>query len=152
VDVSALGHLAPGESPGVLTTGDLLLKLSSRFDVEIASALGAAFDHVDVTGSVTIEQSTTSAGAALDIIKFGTAALNDGDELVIINNDGNDPVQGTFKDMPEGTNLGSNFLGTGLTAKITYVGGDGNDVSIKLSPGSLFPWHNDVHKLDTVPD
>jgi hypothetical protein len=44
--------------------------------------------------------------------------------------------------MPEGFNLGSDFLGTGLTARISYQGGDGNDVSIKLSPGSPFPWHN----------
>jgi hypothetical protein len=28
------------------------------------------------------------------------------------------------------------------------VGGDGNDVSIKLSPGSLFPWHNDAKPGD----
>ena len=54
--------------------------------------------------------------------------------------------------MPEGTNLGSNFLGSGLTATITYQGGDGNDVSIKLSPGSLFPWHNDAKALDVTND
>ena len=63
-----------------------------------------------------------------------------------------DAVQGTFAGMPEGFNLGSNFLGTGLTANITYVGGDGNDVSIKLSAGSIYPWHNPARMLDVNDD
>jgi hypothetical protein len=83
-----------------------------------------------------------NSGVALKLAKFGTANLQNGDELIIINNDGADAVFGTFADMPEGTNLGSNFLGTGHTAHITYVGGDGNDVALLISPGSLFPWHN----------
>jgi autotransporter-associated beta strand protein len=146
------GHLAPGASPGVLGNGNVTFQAGSAFDVQITSAAANKFDQDNVTGTVNIV--TTNGGVALNISKFGNLSLNNGDQLVIIKNDGNgatgDAVQGTFKGLPEGFNLGSNFLGSGLTAKITYKGGDGNDVSIKLSPGSLFPWHNNAKPLDVT--
>jgi autotransporter-associated beta strand protein len=150
------GHLAPGSSPGALSTGSLAFRAGATFDVEITGAATGSFDQANVTGVVSI--ATTGAGVALNLSKFGTLDLHDGDELILIKNDGDgatgDAVTGTFKGLPEGTNLGSSFLasfssnppfnGTGFTAKISYHGGDGNDVSIKLSPGSLHPWHNDA--------
>lgn len=146
VVINSGAHLAPGVSPGVLSTGNLSLSDGSTLDVEITSATAGQFDQVNVTGSVLLVG--TGAGVTLNFLKVGTLSLANGDELVIIKNDGNgatgDAVTGTFKNLAEGTNLGSNFLGSGLTAKISYKGGDGNDVSIKLTPGSLFPWHNDT--------
>jgi len=136
-------HLAPGTSPGVLSLGNLKLFAGSTFDAEISSAAAGQFDQASVTGSVTID--TSGAGVALNLAKFGNLSLHDGDELIIIKNDGDgatgDAVQGHFAGMPEGFILSSNFLGSGVPAKITYQGGDGNDVAIVLSY-SLFPWHN----------
>jgi fibronectin-binding autotransporter adhesin len=134
------GVLAPGTSTGGLGTGDLHFKPGSTFEVEITSDLTGQFDQVIVSGTVTID--TTGTGVALKTLKSGTLNLQSGDVLPIINNNASDAISGTFKNLPEGTNLGSNFLGSGLTGTITYVGGTGNDVAITLSPGSLFPWHN----------
>jgi len=50
--------------------------------------------------------------------------LSPGMSFTIINNDGADPVSGTFNGFPEGAALS---LG-GRPFKVTYVGGDGNDV------------------------
>ncbi len=43
--------------------------------------------------------------------------------IVTINNDGLDPIAGTFDDLPEGATINLNGPLT-----ITYTGGDGNDV------------------------
>jgi autotransporter-associated beta strand protein len=149
--VFASGHLAPGTSPGVLNTDNLQFFAGSAFDGEITSGSLGGFDQAKVTGSVIID--TTGVGVALNVSKFGSLNLQDGQQLTIINNDGtSDAVQGTFKNLPEGANLGSNFLGSGLTATISYKGftGNDNDVVLTMSPGSLFPWHNSGTLINDV--
>src|SRR5262249_10827794 len=49
----------------------------------------------------------------------------------IVNNDGTDAVQGTFEGLPEGA-LAGTFGGVPL--RITYRGGDGNDVELVVGP------------------
>lgn len=46
--------------------------------------------------------------------------------LILVDNQTNDPVTGTFAGLPEGARL---ILG-GLSAQITYTGGDGDDVAL----------------------
>jgi fibronectin-binding autotransporter adhesin len=142
------GRLAPGTSPGALSTGNLTLQAGSAFDVEITSNASGQFDQVNSTGTVTIN--TAGNGVAFKPTKSGNVTLHDGDFLTLINNDGTDAVIGTFANLPDGANLGSNFLGTGLTAKISYDGlfGNANDVVLLISAGSLFPWHNSAKPLD----
>lgn len=48
-------------------------------------------------------------------------------QVVLIKNDGADPVIGNFNGMPEGF-LIVNYLGSGKNVSISYKGGDGNDV------------------------
>ena len=70
-----------------------------------------------VTGAVSL------GSAVLDIF-VPNAPLSPLAAFTIIDNDGSDPVNGTFADLPEGAALTSGafrFL-------ITYRGGDGNDV------------------------
>src|SRR5262245_15271290 len=141
------GHLAPGANIGVLTTGNLTLSAGSTFEVRIA---GGSSDQENVTGSVTID--TAASGVALNLIKAGAPTFHDGQQFTIIKNDGADAVQGTFKGLPDGFRLGSNFLGSSFNAKITYHGGDGNDVAIEISSHSPFPWHNDARGLDVTDD
>src|SRR5262245_4961770 len=142
------GHMAPGTSPGILNVGQALNMFpGSVLDVEITSAAVGGFDQVRAG---VLFLNTFGSGVALHSSKVGNVTLQNGDELVIVRNDGGGPVDGTFAGLPEGANLGSNFLGTGLTAKITYVGGDGNDVVLLFSPGSLFPWFNQETPLDSV--
>ena len=68
----------------------------------------------------------------LDVDETFTPAV--GQSFVIIDNDGNDAVIGTFAGLAEGAIIDSDFNGAGLAAAITYVGGDGNDVAITILP------------------
>ena len=114
------GSLAPGNSTGTLKTGNLELTRNGTLEVEITSATFGQFDQLNVDGTVNFEDIDIPVG--LSVSRIGTISLADGDEIIIINNDLADAVTGTFRDLPEGANLGSNFLGSGLTAKITYDG------------------------------
>jgi hypothetical protein len=129
-----------------LSTHGLTFQSGSTFDVEITSASNSnGFDKVIVAGSVSI--ATTGGGVTLRPTAVGTLNLQDGQQLRIIDNDNVgtlDAVNGTFAGLPDGAKLGSNFLGSGLTATISYKGFNGtdNDVVLSMSPGSPFPWHN----------
>ncbi len=133
--VTADGTIAPGQSPGILTvTGNFAFADNSTLEIEIGgtSPGETATDHdqVDVTGSVTI-----GSNVALSTSSFGGFTVTSGDSFVIINNDGADAISGMFAGLPEGA-LISDFVGDGVDAAITYVGGDGND--IELIPTTTF--------------
>jgi len=118
------GSVAPGNSTGVIATGNLNLGAGSSFDVELNSpyaAAGADYDQLDVTGSVTL-------GATLNLTG-GAVAPAGGESVIIVNNDGADAVSGTFAGLAEGdpVSVGS-FAGT-----LTYQGGDGNDVALVVT-------------------
>jgi autotransporter-associated beta strand protein len=144
--------LAPGHSPGVLNTGDLTLSSGSTFAAEIggtAAGNGTGFyDQDNVTGAVSL------GGATLNLSLFGGFTPHAHDQYVLINNDGTDPIPDTFNGLAEGA-LITNFLGTDLTAVISYKGidGTGNDVvltldhppvidSVTITPAS--PFTNDL--------
>ncbi|MCH7686182.1 MAG: hypothetical protein IH899_05805, partial [Planctomycetes bacterium] len=135
--VTLIGTVAPGQSPGILVvTGNFAFANNDTFDVEIGgtSPGNTATDHdqIDVTGTVTI-----GTGVTLNTSSFGGFTPLEGQQYVIINNDGTDAVSGTFAGLPEGAII-TNFLGSGLDAVISYLGSDaatGNDVV--LSVGSV---------------
>ena len=137
MDIAAGGHLAPGVTVGVLTTGSTNFAAGSSFDVGITSAAAGSFDQLKPLGSVVLD--TTGAGIALNISAVGTLSLQPDDKIIVIDNDGNDAVVGIFAGLPEKAIVSTNFLGSGLVARITYSGGDGNDVELLLPlllPGS----------------
>src|SRR5262249_32533399 len=78
----------------------------------------------------------TLAGASLAVTSNVTPAP--GQFFTIINNNGSLPVSGTFNGLPEGAVI-SNFLGSGLAATITYLGGDGNDVVVFIGEAARTP-------------
>ncbi len=137
------GTLSPGDDPGILGTGSLTLSSGSSFNAEIggntAGDGSSYYSQDDVTGTVSL------GGATLNLSSFDSYVPQSGDDYVLISNDGSDAVSGTFvagtgidavssgTALPEGLVLSSNFLGSGLTATITYKGGDGNDVAIIVS-------------------
>ncbi|MEN1728669.1 MAG: Calx-beta domain-containing protein [Pseudomonadota bacterium] len=126
--VSAVGgRVAPGQSPGILQTGDLLLDSGTTFDVELdgLGAAGTDYDQLAVSGTVNLNNAALLVSGAL-------VAIGSESELVLIDNDGVDPVIGTFADLPEGARVGSNGLLT-----ISYAGGDGNDV-VLIDTENLF--------------
>jgi|GEM_PF-2946039 len=124
------GTVSPGVSPGILEAGNTTF-VGGNFDVEIGGPTpgdGPGFhDQLKVTGTVDL------GGATLNVISFGGFDPAGGDAYVIVSNDGVDPMVGTFAGLAEGALVSANFLGSGLTATITYLGGDGNDATIVVS-------------------
>ncbi len=117
LNMQMFSTLAPGASPGILNSGNLILGAESAYEVEYdETALGIKHDQINVTGTVTIENDVL-----LDL--NGDFSSNAANELIIIQNDGSDPVVGTFQGLAEGAIINDDFVGT-----ISYVGGDGNDV------------------------
>ncbi len=107
----------PPYTPGSLSTGNVALDPYTTFSAQInGAAPGSGYDQLNVDGSVSLNN------AFLSLTLGYTPAA--GDQFVIINNDGNDPVLGTFNGLPEGATMTNN----GVVLSISYQGGDGNDV------------------------
>jgi hypothetical protein len=105
----------------LLNTGNLQRPGQVRLDLLNP---GAGLDHgkVAVTGTVVLDPTISSL-----LVSVGQDFRPVmGSELVLISNDGTDAVSGTFAQMPEGTEITLN----GGKFRISYVGGDGNDVSL----------------------
>ncbi len=115
VAINAGGTLSPGLSPGITNTGNLAL--GGVFLVEIeGTTAGTQYDVTNVTGTVTIAGGTLSlAGAYVPV---------PGNTFTILTNDGVDAVTGTFAGLAEGATVTFN----GVTLRITYAGGTGNDI------------------------
>jgi fibronectin-binding autotransporter adhesin len=115
---SSSATISPGTSPGTLSVhGNVILSSKTIFRVELGSA---GSDQLNVTGSVNL------AGAALSPTL--TSAASPGDKFTIVNNDGADPVVGTFAGLAQGATLNVDQSGTSVPFTISYTGGDGNDV------------------------
>ena len=117
--------VAPGLSPGLLSTGALSLHPGSRYFVELQGpTAGAGYDQVRVAGSVELNdaQLTLIVGPALS--PFG--------QFMVIDNDGTDLVAGTFAGLPEGATIVAGAE-NGREFTISYIGGDGNDVVLSAA-------------------
>jgi fibronectin-binding autotransporter adhesin len=118
VTLAAGAVVSPGgAAPGVQHVHDLALSSGSSYVVQLdGPAPGTGYDQLDVIGSVSL------GGATLDAsLGFAPAP---GDRFVIVNNDGTDPVVGTFAGLPQGASL---RIG-GVAFHVYYDRGDGNDV------------------------
>lgn len=73
-----------------------------------------------------VEGAVDLGGAQFEMIRPPGFQPPAGQSIVIIENDGTDPIVGTFAGLPEGnvTTVGN------ITMRISYAGGDGNDVAI----------------------
>jgi autotransporter-associated beta strand protein len=77
---------------------------------------------IHVTGSVALQN------AALDL-SISYEGLPAGTPVPLINNDDFDPVAGTFLGLAEGAIINN---GHGQSFRISYIGGDGNDVTLTM--------------------
>lgn len=119
VTIMSGGKIAPGASPGCLNTGNLVFNEGGIYEFEIASNESCTgYDRIRVTGTVTLGNGTLST------ILSPEASLTNGQTFMIIENDGDDAVSGTFAGLAEG----ATFEVNGKVFKISYVGGTGNDV------------------------
>lgn len=127
ITVYAGGKLAPGTSPGCLTSSENVdLVTGSVFEVELGGTVVCSeYDQLIVSGTVTLGDST------LNLISLQGYQPRAGDKFIIINNTGSGAIEGTFKDLPEGSVVNIN----GVDFVISYKGGDGNDVELFSLPG-----------------
>ncbi len=143
VTTASGGTVAPGNSPGILSTGAFSLVAGSSLDIEFdgGTTAGTNYDQVAVTGTVTL-------GGALNLLDIsGGMDPAAGDEFVILSNDGTDAIIGTFNGLVEGAIVSTDFGGSGLTARVTYIGGfggndavivvDGGTVEVPVNPGNV---------------
>jgi Bacterial Ig-like domain/Passenger-associated-transport-repeat/Bacterial Ig domain len=117
VALAAGATLAPGNSPGIIHTGDLSFTSGAHFAVQIAgTTAGAQYDQVAVTGTVSL------GGASLDLSLLSGFNPQVGASFLIVDNDGTaDAVTGKFAQ-------GDIFYFEADRYSINYAGGDGNDV------------------------
>jgi autotransporter-associated beta strand protein len=108
-----------GADPGIQRVQDLAFSAESSYVVQLNGLTpGTGYDQLDVTGTVSLNGATLDASLGF--------SPNPGDAFVIIQNDGTDPVAGTFAGLPEG----AGFRIGGVAFHIYYDGGDGNDVAL----------------------
>ena len=133
LSVSSGGTVAPGHSPGcITTTGNLTL--NGTYQAEIGGTNACTdYDQLKVTGTVDL------TGSTLTTTLYNGFKPSAGQTYTIISNDGTDAVTGTFNGLAEG----ATFSVGGYVFKVTYKGGDGNDVvlsvvSVPSSPNTGF--------------
>jgi autotransporter-associated beta strand protein len=119
------GKVNPGTGPGMLTAaGKVSLGSGSTFVVELNGAdPGTGYDQLRVTGAT----NTVSLGATLSI-QLGFVPA--GQSFTILDNRSSGQITGTFKGFPEGTIVRAG----GAAFRITYQGGDGNDIVLTHLP------------------
>ncbi|AWM39736.1 Extracellular serine protease precursor [Gemmata obscuriglobus] len=117
------GTVAPGNPSGALASGNATFAIGSTFAVELnGTTAGAQYDQLNVAGTVNLTGATLAT-----TLGFTPAG---GDTFVLISNDSSDAVVGTFAGLSEG----GTFLLGGTTFRISYAGGDGNDVTLTAVP------------------
>ncbi len=119
--------VSPGQSPGIITSGSLVLTSGSELDIELnGTNPGTGHDQMNVTaGPVDL------GGATLVLSALGGYTPAIGNQFTIINNQGAGAVIGTFAGLAEGDPVSdgtSNYT-------ISYTGGDGNDVVLTATSG-----------------
>lgn len=121
-------RVAPGHSPGRMTVLETLsLEEGSTYEVELLNK--DDYDQFIVGenyasgGNAVMLNNATLEGLIVDGFSIGAS-----DTFTIINNLSDTDVSGTFKDLPEG----ATFQISDGVFKITYVGGDGNDVVLSV--------------------
>jgi len=139
VGISSGGILSPGNSPGILSTGNLTLAgtLAEQLGKSGGSPIaGTDYDQTNVTGTVTL------TGGDLTLTLLGGTQV--GDKYFIILNDSTDAVTGIFASLNGvSTDLSQNAFFTfgGQQFQISYTadssGGTflgGNDVALQAVP------------------
>jgi autotransporter-associated beta strand protein len=118
------GTLAPGASaslPGTMTLGrHLRLDNSATLSIGVGGAVSGKIVLSNPDAKVLLANANLSLSMLPGVVS----------SLTIIDNQGANPIQGTFSGLPEG----AAFNASGRRFAITYAGGDGNDVVLTFKP------------------
>lgn len=129
LNILVSGHVAPGNSPGCITSDTLYL--SGTYDFELGGTDACTgYDQLKVLNAAATGAAVTldNTSSVLTASRYNGYTPKQGDVFVIIDQAGTAAVSGTFKDLPEGATFSQN----GITFKISYVGGTGNDVTLTV--------------------
>ncbi len=118
-------HGGTSTTPGTLTTDFLSFNGVGNLSARIASA--ASYDRIKAA-NVNMSTGPALAVALSYIPSVGTS-------FTLIENLGSAIVQGTFNGLPEGATLTIN----GIPFVVSYVGGDGNDVTLTAGSSGAPP-------------
>jgi autotransporter-associated beta strand protein len=123
------GTLAPGLLPGrraTLELGDrLAMHAGAVFQVDVGLSASQRHDRVRVAGDVLLD------GARLRLRLVGRRPAA-GQAFTILDNLGDRPVRGSFHGLREGATItGRDRDGRPAPFRVTYRGGDGNDVALR---------------------
>jgi hypothetical protein len=122
------GIIAPGNSPGQVTTTNLSLSSTNTLQIEIIGANSSPVAGTDYDQIVIGSGGTVILGSAI-LNLSSTYTGNAGTVFTIIDNqDPTTAIQGTFAGLSEGAAVSVN----GRAYQISYVGGTGNDVTLTI--------------------
>ncbi len=115
---SRLSAGSPVSNTGRLNTANITFAAGAEFvaQVNADTTQGADYDQMNVTGAVDISNVT--------LVTSGLIPRVSQREIVLIRNDGTDAIVGTFAGLAEASIVNIN----GVNFRLSYIGGDGNDV------------------------
>lgn len=123
-NLQVFGSLAPGSSPGILTSSNVAFAAQGDYFVELnGSVAGTGYDQLNVRGTNQL------GGATLHLTVGPGFAPVEGERLTILQNDGADAIRGTFNGLPNG----SVFDAGALRVRILYSDTFGNDVVLVVT-------------------
>ncbi|WP_425618761.1 RHS repeat-associated core domain-containing protein [Anatilimnocola sp. NA78] len=129
--VSVSGTLAPGSGVGILSTARIAFANDSTYSVELdGTTPGTGTSHHDQLTVTNNSAGSTTIGTnvSLSISTPSGYLPSYNDVFTIVNNStAGGSVSGTFDGLPEGTV----FLSSIGKFQISYIGGSGNDITIK---------------------
>lgn len=122
------GSVAPGNSPGCLTSDTLGLSGEYQFELGGTEAC-TGYDQLKVTNTTQTSSTVTfGTNSTLVTSRYNGNTPTQGQSFTIIEVAGTQAVTGTFSGLPEGATFEQN----GVVFKISYVGGTGNDVVLTV--------------------
>jgi autotransporter-associated beta strand protein len=122
--ILANGIISPGTSPVILNSSNVTFSASGNFTVNLTGPNPGpgGYDQLNVSGTVSL------GNATLMVLPAFTTPVSIGQQFTILNNQGANPITGTFSGLPGG----SLFNADGYTFRISYVGGTGKDVVLTV--------------------
>jgi len=131
-ELDARGSIAPGAGIGTLRSGTATFADGATLAIELGSA--GSYDQLDVTGTISL-----NGTVGLTLALLGGYDPAPGDAFTIVRNDGNDPVAfglapGRFSYAGNLLDPEETFFAGNEELRISYAGGDGNDVVLISVP------------------
>ncbi len=128
-NVAAMSTLWPGSAFGILTTGAAAFSFgpSARLHIDLPSATPGTHGRLSVTGAF---RPGDNDGGSLYVNPINNPTPANGTVFEIVSKVSAGVATSTFLGLPEGRSV---YMGA-RNGKISYVGGDGNDVTLTVAP------------------